>query len=302
MRRLAGCLLLVGACSATRLAADEQVVVTIEGGASTFSPDSKWLAGVARNKTLTIWDAARGTVATTLKEHPTGIWNVAFRPDGRQLACNHSRAIRVWDVDTGKQIRSVPTRGGSLARQSSLRTVLDIATSRVVRTLIGHTDWVQDVAFSPGGKRLASGSIDRTVKLWDLATGKEILTLSGHDWYVSSIAFGPAGKWLISGSDDRTAKVWNLETGKEVFTLRGHTDWVRDVAFSPDGKWLVTGSGDSTSKVWDATTGGGPNAQRSHTRCPPCSLIDGAVGDAASRSTKKRSPLPKTKTPSTRRR
>jgi WD40 repeat protein len=78
------------------------------------------------------------------------------------------------------------------------------------------------VAFSPDGKRLASASMDRTVKVWDAAAGQEVLTLKGHTDQVQSVAFSPDGKRLASASMDRTVKVWDADMGQETPTLKGH--------------------------------------------------------------------------------
>ena len=72
--------------------------------------------------------------------------------------------------------------------------------ARRLLTLKGHSGTVYSVAFSPDGKRLATGSGDRTVKLWDAATGQELLTLKGHSDNVYSVAFSPDGKRLATGS------------------------------------------------------------------------------------------------------
>nr|MDJ0899043.1 neuraminidase-like domain-containing protein [Xenococcus sp. MO_188.B8] len=96
--------------------------------------------------------------------------------------------------------------------------------NRKIRTLQGHDSSVRGVSFSPDGTILASGSTDRTIKLWNVETGQEIRTLQGHTDDVRSVSFSPDGTILASGSTDRTIKLWNVETGQEIRTLQGHTD------------------------------------------------------------------------------
>jgi WD40 repeat protein len=133
-------------------------------------------------------------------------------------------------------------------------------------TLYGHTGQVTSVSMSPDGARLATGSLDRTAKVWDAVTGRELLTLKGHTGRVFGVAFSPDGQRLATGSEDRTARIWDAITGCELVTLKGHADTVLGVAFSPDGQRLATASGrlpwldpqageDWTGKVWDAVTG-----------------------------------------------
>jgi hypothetical protein len=110
---------------------------------------------------------------------------------------------------------------------------------------------VRSVAFSPDGARLASGSVDDTMKVWDARTGQELLSLQGHTVWVTSVAFSPDGARLASGSEDHTVKVWDARTGQELLTLKGPTSEVISVAFSPDGTRLASGSLDQTVKVWD---------------------------------------------------
>ena len=129
------------------------------------------------------------------------------------------------------------------------------ALSGMIATLRGHTLGVRTVSFSPDGKTLASGSDDRTIKVWNLTTGKQISTLKGHTSSVYSVSFSPDGKTLASGSADGTIKVWNLATGKQISTLTWHISSVWSVSFSPDSKTLASASHDRTIKVWNLTTG-----------------------------------------------
>jgi WD40 repeat protein len=85
-------------------------------------------------------------------------------------------------------------------------------------TLTGHDDKVYSVAFHPGGRILASGSTDGTVKLWDVASGKNTATLRGHTDRVFSVAFSPDGRILATGAGrmDNSIKLWDIPAAKPV--------------------------------------------------------------------------------------
>jgi WD40 repeat protein len=111
------------------------------------------------------------------------------------------------------------------------------------------------VAFSPDGRKLASASNDKTVRVWDVDSGKVEQTFEGHTDWVKSVAFSPDGRKLASASDDKNVRVWDVDSGKVEQTLEGHTRPVYDVAFSPDGRKLASALYDGTVQMWNVDSG-----------------------------------------------
>src|SRR5690606_11856471 len=93
---------------------------------------------------------------------------------------------------------------------------------------------VTSVSFSPDGKLIASGSWDKTVRVWDVVTGTSTATFEGHSNVVISVTFSPDGKLIASGSHDKTVRVWDAVTGTSIATFKGHSEYVTSVTFSPD--------------------------------------------------------------------
>jgi len=120
-------------------------------------------------------------------------------------------------------------------------------------SLNGHNQGVWSVRFSPDGTLLASGSIDKTVKLWDVKTGSEIASLLHND-IIMDCSFSPDGLLLAAASNDGTITLWNVKTGTEIKTLKGHRQTIWSSSFSHDGVLLASGSEDKSVKIWDVRT------------------------------------------------
>ena len=137
-------------------------------------------------------DADTGTITESIPVAGQVVNALTFSRDGRRLAVSvtgPSQEYAIWllDVESGKQIHK----------------------------LTGHLCFIGCLAFSPDGKRLASGSEDWTVKIWDLEAGRATLTLAGHKGRIRDLTFSPDGTLLASAGEDGAIRVWPgvLETG-----------------------------------------------------------------------------------------
>ncbi|MGH2941589.1 MAG: hypothetical protein ACRDLN_02270 [Solirubrobacteraceae bacterium] len=208
-----------------------------------FSRDGRTLASASNDNTVRLWDTrTHKQLGRVLTGHTDVVRGVAFSHDGRTLAsAGDDNTIRLWDLSTYKQL-GAPLTGPT--------TVAD-RTNQPPR-LRGF----QSVAFSGDGRRLASGSADKTVRLWDTRTHKQLgAPLRGHTGTVFSVAFSRNGRRLASGSADKTVRLWDTRTHKQLgASLRGRRGAVYSVAFSPDGRKLAFTSADETVRLWSVRT------------------------------------------------
>jgi WD40 repeat protein/serine/threonine protein kinase len=126
-----------------------------------------------------------------------------------------------------------------------------------IMTLHGHRFRVNSISLNLDGKRIASGSADRSIKVWNWVTGKELMTISkAHENEITCVSFSPDGTRLVSSDGSGEIKVWDVTSGNKVMTLEGHNDWVFSTALSLDGKHIAsTAYGNKMIKVWDMETG-----------------------------------------------
>ena len=206
----------------------------------------------------------------------SGVVMRLFNADAtRSVTLSADGIVRLWNNQTKEQVATwkPPKLSGSGLAVTRLAVNGDASRVAVVcqqrRLLLwdpltgdvaeasGHSDDIRAIAFSPDGALLATGSVDRTARLWDAATGAPFAVLDGHSNGVTAVVFSPDGKRVATasgGSFDSTARLWNVVRGSELHTLSGHTEKLVAIRFTPDGGRIVTASADRTARIWDVPT------------------------------------------------
>lgn len=134
--------------------------------------------------------------------------------------------------------------------------VWDTLTGKLIHTFEGHLAGISTVAWGPDNETIATGSDDKTIRLWNALTGKaHPRAFHGHHNYVYSIAFSPKGNILASGSYDEAVFLWDVRSAKVMRSMPAHSDPVAGIDVCHDGTLVVSCSSDGLIRVWDTMTG-----------------------------------------------
>ncbi len=195
---------------------------------------------------------------------------VAFSPSSRRMAtASGDRAIRLWDVATGRLLHTLLGHKGHISsmtfsfdgqylasgdREDGVVHLWNARSGQLRHTLDHNNAQVWSVAFSPDSRQLASGGSDGIVRLWEVKQRRLIRTISAHGGYALSVAFSLDGRQLASGGSDGAVRTWDVASGRPLNTPGEGSKWMNAVAFSPDRQCLAAGNGDGAVRIWDLGT------------------------------------------------
>jgi WD40 repeat protein/tetratricopeptide (TPR) repeat protein len=202
-----------------------------DGTRLALSPDGQWLAVPGPDNSVMLRSTGEDTAPITLGRHHAGITALAFSPDGKTLAStswDHDHTTRLWDM----------------ARREERRA------------LRGHSNIVNDVAFSPDGAWVVTASDDHTTRIWDARDGQSLAVLPGP-WFMRAVAFSPDGDYLAAAAGDGSHMVvlYQLAGRREQRRLVGHGNGAQCLAFHPRQTALASGADDHNMIVWDLDSG-----------------------------------------------
>ncbi len=222
-------------------------------------------------------DALRTTGLTrSLLGHSDAVECVALLgPKGLAASGSWDKSVRVWDLNSGRQLCRLSGHTGSLSRPGivsgvALRTdgsqvvscgfdgsirLWSVASGREVRRLSGHEGAVTAIALTADSRRLVSTGADRSLRVWDLDELYEVRRMTGHDGQPRSVAISADGKLAVSGGTDQGLRVWDLEHWQQRARLERPTNPINSVDVSADGELALTADIDGAIQLWELSTG-----------------------------------------------
>jgi WD40 repeat protein len=216
-----------------------------------------------------IWDVETGQrVSTFQHSFQSPVLGESFSPDGKRILYRFEDSVQIWDAGSDKKLFSIdgyfglplwsPDSRRIAAGSGDGIKIWDAETGAAVRTITGHTEYVNEARYSPDGRRIVSCADDKLLKIWDAETGREIRSLSGHTDLIIAAAWSPDGRRIASGSaaQEKTIRIWDAESGRTLRTITGQGGRINALAYSPDGKKIAAVTlEDRAVKLYDVETG-----------------------------------------------
>ena len=236
---------------------------TGSANAVAFSPDMRWLATGGSDGRVRVWETRTGAVLQELAGPSGTVHSVQFSADGNYLVGGSAGNVILWrtldwtrawthngDTNTDGAVAISPRNNFIASGSGNAIAILDFTTGNRTRQLTGHGGAVRAVDISNDGIVIASGSEDRSVRMWNAISWQEIQALTGHTAAVRSVQLSNSATRVLSSAADNTVRIWDGRSGTILHTLNGHSGTVNSAVFDRRTKYIVSGGADERIRVW----------------------------------------------------
>ncbi|VDL99063.1 unnamed protein product [Schistocephalus solidus] len=232
-----------------------------------------WICASLYNGNIHVWNIETQQLIKTFEVCAAPVRAVRFVPRKNWLVTgSDDMMLRVYNYNTLERVHQFEAHSDyirSIAVHPTQPFILTSSDDMFIRlwdweknwacaqVFEGHTHYVMQLVINPkDNNTFATGSLDKTVKVWSLGSPQANFTLEGHERGVNCVDYHPSADkpYLASGSDDRTVRVWDYQTKLCVQILEGHSQNVSSLAFHPDLPIILTGSEDGTVRMWHSNT------------------------------------------------
>lgn len=225
------------------------------------------------DKLVKVWDIATGKPIAELQAGLAAADSAAINPNGVQAAVAWGEglaAVFKLDVPAARPLNGengaaatviAVSPNGALVAVDGVADgkpaiiVREVASGNITKSIVGHEGAITALAFSADNARVASGSADKTARVWNLADGAALGKFAAHTAAVTGLAFNSNGQQVVSGSADNSLKLWNVADGAEIKNFAGHTGAIAGVAMFSNDQFIISASADQSVRVWNPADG-----------------------------------------------
>jgi len=241
-----------------------------------FAKEGRYLISASRDQTLRLWDTQSGVTLRVLMGHFGDINDIAVHA-GKIYSASNDKTIRRWNTDLPNQWQvELSSKPYSVAINPSGRSVVvgfqdgtlhwyslpksppsgepASPPQLLAEKLKAHRTWITALAFNSDGTLLASGSVDKTAKLWQVSEEtqfEEQQTFLGHNSTIAAVAFSPDARLVATASTDSSIGLFTIGSEQKYFYQAAHDGRVYSIAFNSQGNQLLSGGADGYIRVWE---------------------------------------------------